>query len=349
MHDLKKFNKKPDLYALLDYDDKRSPVCVKLVVQTQVGPVIPKWGQFWVSYLLKTSSKIPTEIPLEIKLSTNAQCVDLSVSFPIQSNTTSKNYTYGICLHQPLYNLNDPQLLIDWIELNLALGAEIITVYFQSLPESFYDILIPYVNASIVEVLDWNINAVLSGFTVAWGQTGLINECIYRNLYRVKYLALIDIDEFIIPQEKRYVKITDLLPVLERSSPKAASYVFFHTVLWSDGVSLPDVKLAVKCDKMKWPRYVTYTLRSGDPITDAKLHPNHKVIVKPQGMISGDVHGALLVKKGYTSQYDVPLNVGLLFHYRSSLRYEVPKKKERSFLMSRYFNETLEGIQSHIC
>ena len=205
MHELKKFNKKPDLYALLDYDDKRSSICVKLVVWTQVGPVVPKWGQYWVSYLLKTSSKISTEIPLEINLATNARCENLSVSFQVQSNV-SKNYTFGICLHQPLYNLNDPQLLIDWIELNLVLGAKIITVYFQSVPESFYDILLPYINASIVEVLDWNINAVLSGFTVAWGQTGLINECIYRNLYCVKYLALIDIDEFIIPQEKKICK-----------------------------------------------------------------------------------------------------------------------------------------------
>ena len=348
MHDLKKFNEKPELYALLDYN-KRSSLCVKLVVRTQVGPVVPKWHQFWVSYLLKTSSKIPTEIPLQIKLSTNPQCVNLSVSFPVQSDTASKNYTFGICLHQPLYNLKDPQSLIDWIELNLALGAEIITVYFQSVPKSFYDILLPYINANIVEVLDWNINAVLSGYTSAWGQVGLINECIYRNLYRVKYLALTDIDEFIIPQQKKYVKITDLLPVLERSSPKAASYVFFHTMFWSDGVSLPDVKYAVKCDKMKWPHYVTYTLRTGDPIVDAKSHPNHKVIVKPQAMISADVHAVRLVKNGYTSHYDVPINVGLMFHYRFRPRYKIPKKKKRSFLMSRYFNQTLQGIQSHIC
>ena len=51
-------------------------------------------------------------------------------------------------------------------------------------------------------------STALSGTDVFWGQFSLIDDCIHHNLYQVKYLALMDIDEFIIPQNKNHFKIT---------------------------------------------------------------------------------------------------------------------------------------------
>lgn len=33
------------------------------------------------------------------------------------------------------------------------------------------------------------------------GLFAALNDCLYRNMYRYKYLALIDLDEFIIPRQ----------------------------------------------------------------------------------------------------------------------------------------------------
>ena len=108
--------------------------------------------------------------------------------------------------------VKDPQILIDWIELNLVLGAKIITIYFQYVPEIFYEIMKPYINEGLVEILDWNLKPlVFSGTDRYEGQFSVINDCIYHYMYRVKYLALMDMDEFIIPQHKNHFKITDML------------------------------------------------------------------------------------------------------------------------------------------
>ena len=70
----------------------------------------------------------------------------------------------------------------------------------------------PYINEGLVEILDWNLKPlVFSGTDRYEGQFSVINDCIYHNMYRVKYLALMDMDEFIIPQHKNHFKITDML------------------------------------------------------------------------------------------------------------------------------------------
>ena len=341
-------NKLPELYVLLLYDhDKIS--CISLKYQKMIGRLSSRWSQYWVSYILRTKSKLLAKKPRVVRISTNNQCNNLTNPIPIQGDTSEKTYTFGICLHQPLFDLKNPQVLLNWVELNLVLGAEIITIYFQNVPESFYEILKPYVIKGLVEILDWKLKPpVLSGFTETWGQVGLMNECIYRNLYRVKYLALMDMDEFIIPQNESQFKITEILPTLEKLNHKAAAYTFLNTHLISDGVALPEVNMSVKCRRMSWPRYFTQTLRSSDPVADGKKFPNHKLIVKPKAVIAVDVHSIAAAKRGYTPSYIVPDSVGLLFHFRYKTRFNVPKK-ERTFIMSQYFNQTFRRLKSKIC
>ena len=81
--------------------------------------------------------------PREVRISTNSRCNNLTRPIPIQGDDPENTYTFGVCLHQPLYGIKDPQILLNWIELNLVLGAEIITIYFQNVPEIFYEIMKP--------------------------------------------------------------------------------------------------------------------------------------------------------------------------------------------------------------
>ena len=110
-----------------------------------------------------------------------------------------------MCLHQHLYDIKDPPILLYWIEFYLVLG-----IYFQNVPEIFYEIMNPCINEGLVAILDWKLKPpVLSGTDITWCQSALINDCIYHNMYRVKYPALMDMDEFVIPQ----YKITLQLPI----------------------------------------------------------------------------------------------------------------------------------------
>ena len=347
MHDDRK-PVKPSLYALLIYKDN-STICTKLQYWLTNGELeMREYKEHYVNHILRTnSSLIHLKSPIYALVGNKSDCRDvIPTKILIQDNNQfHSNLKFGVCLHKALFNfnVNDTQLLVDWIELNIALGAEIITIYLQNVSESYYTAMLPYIEKKIVEVLDWNMKPPLvPSYTKDWGQTGTVTECIYRNINRVKYLALIDVDEFIIPQQNSTV--AEMMNELEKiTAPhNPASYIFYNTWMYNDGISLPEVNISTKCNDMKWPRYYTHTLRA-NPIEAHKAFHWHKIIVKPEAINAAWYHWALSVKHGYTKEYNVPPQYGLTHHYRIPER--IRMSSTRTYTVSRFFNQTLRHLQ----
>ena len=347
LHD-DRIKKKPILYAKLVYGNNLV-VCSELEYTAKNLRLDYRYKVFYVNYILRTkNSGIPHKPPEYAFISKHNDCSSPWEAMQVQSNKPEKKYTYGVCLHKALFDLHEPQLLVDWVELNVALGAEIITVYLQDVSESYYKAMIPYIKKGIVEVLDWNLKPPLvSGFIKDWGQTATINECLLRNIHRVKYLALIDTDEFIVPQENITVikMIEEIEKIYEVKYVNPASFIFYNTFVYNDGVSLPEVKTATKCPRKAWPRYYTYTQRVEDPEQYHDAFPYHKMIIRTRAVISAWYHWPVAIQDGYTSYFFVPSKYGLTLHYRTPVM--LPKRKsKRNFEMSRYFKRTLTHLQN---
>lgn len=60
-----------------------------------------------------------------------------------------------------------------------------------------------------VEILPWNLRMRSQKEIRTEGLFAALNDCLYRNMYRFKYLALVDLDEFIVPRHNDTIK--DLL------------------------------------------------------------------------------------------------------------------------------------------
>ena len=347
LHD-DRIKEKPTLYAKLVYDDNLV-VCSKLEYTAKSWELSYVQKEFFLNYILRTKDKgIPHKPPKYALITKHNDCSSPLAEMQIQSDKPEKTFTYGVCLHKGLYDLHEPQLLVDWVELNVALGAEIITVYLQNVSESYYKAMIPYIKKGIVEVLDWNLKPpLLSGYTKHWGQTATISECILRNIHRVKYLALIDVDEFIVPQKDITVikMIEEIEKLTEEKAVNPASFIFYNTYVYNDGVSLPEVKTATKCPRKAWPRYYTNTQRVADPEKEHHSFHWHKMIVKTNAVISAWYHWPAAIQDGYTSYFLVPSKYGLTLHYRvPELK---PKRKSKKYFdMSRYFKQTLTHLQN---
>ena len=244
-------------------------------------------------------------------------------------------------------------MLVHWVELNLALGAELMTVYLQNdyISETYYILMIPYIKKGIVEVLDWGFKPpIIPGYTKVWGQTAVNTECIYRNMYRMKYLGLNDLDEFFIPQKVK--TMPEIIRGLEKSffsgrmARKASSFKFNNIYLHKRDKILPELNgssISKDCPGMELPRYYTFTARS------SRIQPLHynKIIVRPRAVISAWIHWVNTPLKGYIRQFAVSISDGVSQHYR------VPEKKikrpQTTFIISKYFNETLTGIKRELC
>ena len=338
------------LYTLITFKT-HSARCFPLEYWAHNGHRISRklFKETYYNYILRTASSVNDE-PTFAQISTDKNCSDLSDYIPIKDNRTEKTYTYGICLHQSLYNLTQPEVLVHWVELNLALGAEFMTVYLQNdyISEAYYTLMIPYIKKGIVEVLDWGFKPpIIPGYTKAWGQTAVITECIYRNMYRTKYLGLNDLDEFFVPQKVK--TIPEMIRRLEKrffKARKASSFNFKNIYFHKRGKILPELKnssISKDCPGMELPHYYTFTARNS---FIQPLH-YHKIIVRPRAVISAWIHWVNAPLKGYTRHFAVSISDGVSQHYR------VPEKKimrpQTKFIISRYFNETLTGIKRELC
>ena len=251
-----------------------------------------------------------------ITVATNSDCRNESSPIAINAvDAKEYKYNFSICLHKSVRPNLDPKVVLDWVKLNLALGTEFMTIYLQTGAEKIYDILLPYINKGLVEVLDWKMEPpLIAERSYHDGQTGVIAECVWRNMNRVKYLGMNDVDEFFIPQ--RHSSLLEMMKALDTPMPKRyGSFLFTNTLMKDNGRLLPIVERALKsnkCPGLDAGSLPVYFKRTQSCKTWAE-----KIVVIPDAVFTAWPHHLLSYRSDkYTKQYSVPNNVGLSQHYR---------------------------------
>ncbi|XP_011407741.1 PREDICTED: beta-1,4-galactosyltransferase galt-1-like [Amphimedon queenslandica] len=200
-------------------------------------------------YLVKTEVLKPDQYQSvsHITVSTNKDCSSESGVIPIQTIKPKEyDYNFGVCIHKGIGPDFKPKVLLDYVKMHLAVGAEIITIYIQTGAEGVYDILLPYINKGTVEVLDWKLEPnITNGGSHHYGQTGIITECLWRNIYRVKYLGMNDADEFFIPVQHK--TISELMSDIDKAPTAAFS---FQNFMMKGNEMLPKVAKALSSNRL---------------------------------------------------------------------------------------------------
>lgn len=101
---------------------------------------------------------------------------------------------------------NEAAWIKEWIEYHRIIGVEHFYLYDNESTDHFEHVLAPYVQKGIVELFSWNASEehAMHGFPVhaPWDiyQVGAYNDCLQkRALGNADWVAMIDIDEFIVP------------------------------------------------------------------------------------------------------------------------------------------------------
>ena len=365
MYDLR-HTEKPNVFVELKYPDK-STKCLQLEYKSQSGSLSDAMQEFYVYFLLWTKDPVK-ERPETVALTLDKDCSKdkLSNSISVQGLVPGPNAVkYAVCLHKALFGISDPQVsnydasnyyllllhlqvVVDWVEINRELGAELLMLYYQDVPEIMYTVLQPYIKTGLLEVIDWSLKepSIPKMHTLDNGMSAVINECIYRSMNRVKYLSLTDIDEFIVPEAK-FEKVGDMMEYLEEQtkSKPVSAYRFHNTYYFEDPVSVPQVKDVSLCSKMKLPRYFRRTQRA----THAEKYGSDKLVVKTKAVNVAQVHFVVDKQKEYEAEYEVPNDIGRSNHYRWPYRMADFTPHEYSDIMGRYAATVIPKIKSVMC
>ncbi|XP_073468304.1 beta-1,4-galactosyltransferase galt-1-like [Aquarana catesbeiana] len=234
---------------------------------------------------------------------------------PISSNFT-------ICISTLYGNYNNVLQMIQSIEMYKILGASRVTIYNTNCSQDVNKVLRHYIDEGTLEVVPWPIDRHLQT-SIAWhyskglkaeigyfGQTASLNDCLYRNMYKSKFVLLNDIDEIILP-----IKDWDwssLMENLQNKHPNTSvfrieNHIFPIPVnisgfdMWSH---VPGVNI------------LTYHLRLPNK---GKNFNNPKMIVNPRDVTQTSIHSATTRKQ----KTNIGLDTAILFHCKMRDKYTV--------------------------
>lgn len=113
-------------------------------------------------------------------------------------------FKYSICV-PPLFGNISTDKFIEFIELNRIFGVEHFIFYnFDITNNEILKLMNFYSNQKIVTLIDWKLPSLIRKNQIWYnGQLSAHNDCLYRAMSLTQYLAIIDIDEYLVPHNNK--------------------------------------------------------------------------------------------------------------------------------------------------
>ncbi|XP_045166872.1 uncharacterized protein LOC123530191 [Mercenaria mercenaria] len=139
---------------------------------------------------------------------------------------TKRKFT--VCLSPLHNNFTKNMQLLEWLEMTMLLSVDKVNVYVHSCPSDVMTRLQTYQSNGFVTIINWPLPKYLCKTYLLHycGQLAALNDCLYRTKGYSKYIAVMDIDEFIIPQKQEDLTWSDILHRL----PSENVYLFRHVI-----------------------------------------------------------------------------------------------------------------------
>jgi hypothetical protein len=132
----------------------------------------------------------------------SSRCGPPDAILSIEDTTNRRlEVNFTVCLHQPFWDgYNSTEEFLQWVEVNRIFGAQRFLVYNFTGDSNLHPYIKYYTEKKLMEVHDWQIELFLHQIPYVMAQCALINDCIYRSMFKSKYLLLQDVDELMVPQ-----------------------------------------------------------------------------------------------------------------------------------------------------
>ncbi|KAL4219643.1 hypothetical protein ACF0H5_022215 [Mactra antiquata] len=245
-------------------------------------------------------------------------------------------YKYTLCVSPVHSNYNNRLKLIEWIEMNLLLGADNIIFYVQNVSESVMLVLRYYELFGVVTVYHWTLPVFFTDLHDRhlhyFGQVAAVNDCVYKAKYVSEYVTTFDLDEFIIPQLRHHWSWADMMATVPKRSVYMFLCNFFHENPRCQAINCTD-KLSLS----------TFIIKDNIVLPPRK---RSKYIARSNDIIMAGIHQIWNTTSGRVN-YVVNPRVGLLHHYRQNKKVYTTEHvtSSRSHVTLKYFHQIKERVR----
>ncbi|XP_013778292.1 beta-1,4-galactosyltransferase galt-1-like [Limulus polyphemus] len=238
---------------------------------------------------------------------TSVESRKLSVHIGHKNNFSETQNKMAACARPFFGPFNDTLALAEFVAVYSIIGVNHFTFYnYQISNETKLFISSLQKQGLQIELLPWSLPKSVITKTWAFGQLASTQDCIYRNMFDYKYVVLVDMDEFIFPQNHRTLQeMITSLPTKNWSNLVFQNSFFCNQhpedPLYSDtDMPLRTLKHVIRERKI-WSPYV-----------------RSKLIVQPSKIITCGIHFVWRHFKAWNS-FMVSPQVSILHHYRPAL------------------------------
>ncbi|KAG8242983.1 hypothetical protein J6590_054032 [Homalodisca vitripennis] len=218
----------------------------------------------------------------------------------------------AVCIKPLHHNYSQTLKLIEFIELNSLLGVSHFFFYNHTCSAEVSCVLADYAARHRITVLPWQLDIASQTEIRTEGIFAALNDCVYRTMYRFSHIALIDLDEFIVPRNSDTLQ--ELIQRLGKqiNTRSAGSYSFrnaFFYLQWPDDIQESENVLDTLETNM-------VTLRKTRRKVQLNPHRQRsKYICRPELVIEAGNHFVWELVPGYNT-LNVPPHMAIMHHYR---------------------------------
>uniref|UniRef100_A0A087XJ73 Glycosyltransferase family 92 protein n=1 Tax=Poecilia formosa TaxID=48698 RepID=A0A087XJ73_POEFO len=262
------------------------------------------YGTADVSCPLPPACQAPTHVAVTSAAIRNPDEADLEfLEVQNQKALTVFPYNFTSCF-STMYNYTNILQLVQTVEMLQLLGVNRIVIYKTNCSNETQRVLDYYTDKGLVEVVPWSLSKYLKvsrrakpdqdpGDIHYFGQIPALNDCLYRFMYRSKYVALHDPDELILPQTVD--SWSQLLPLLEKRHGADRCFNFennWFPTEFTERPPPPNVLPALgHWHNVFGVNILTHLYR--EPVKPKPVFNNYKIIANPRSVFVVTVHGVL--------------------------------------------------------
>ena len=274
--------------------------------------------------------RIPQAVSIFDNMDTNiykkSNCYENSNYLKVNFDYEEKK-DFAVCVKGYFYQKSHSIKLIEWIELLSILGAKKIFLYALDGNTDVWKVFDFYTKKGILDVrkctIPGDVNFRNSSYLkmhlhhYRYDAPTFLNDCLYRNIHKYKFIANTDIDEVIVPREFGHTW-SDMMTSISNMHKNATSY-FFPTAYFFD--EKPEHKPLMNesmYDIPKTSHMLCHVYRSKNIRTKGKSFLNTE-FVKKVGSHRADDCAASYACKGVK----INSTIGLVHHYRKGCQDDV--------------------------
>ncbi len=303
-----------------------------------------EYGTATITCTIKSTCLTPTHVAI-----TASGASESITSFqPIRNRDvqTTFPYEFTTCI-SVMYDYKSVLNLVQFMEMFRLLGVQRVVIYKTNCDSDIQKVLDYYEKKGFVEIIPWMIKKHLDvsrgweinkspGQLHYFGQIPALNDCVYRYMYQSRYVALHDLDEFILPLKVK--TWTELLPELETKYGSDVGFEFENN-------EFPfNAKAHADYEQNKWKNIQGVNILNYiDRVPNLpNIFNNYKIIVNPRLVLKATVHGLLESVNGRPT-VRVDNAIARMYHFKN-FTYPPNTKLVRDDHLWDYANDSIQAV-----